>query len=343
MKRWIIYIYGVSCHLLFFLTFAYLLGFVGNFFVPRTIDSPPAKSPATALAIDLLLITAFALQHSVMARPGFKRIWTRVIPHPAERSTYVLASCLVTMGLVWQWQAVDLVIWDVQHQVARGLLWGLFATGWFLVPAVSMMIDHFDLFGTRQAWLFLRAREYTHLPFRTPSLYKRIRHPLYVGWGIAFWSTPTMTLGHLVCAAAMTTYMALAVRWEERDLVDHFGRQYEEYRRRVPKFVPLLSRTVSTAGARALEGSILSTGSILDDERQIQTCDTEDLGQGYRDVAQPQVPSNGLHPILERGEFSQRTAGDPLNLAQIDREFHARAQGESACQGVPTVRLEPLS
>jgi protein-S-isoprenylcysteine O-methyltransferase Ste14 len=249
MKRWIFCIYGVFCHLLFFATFAYLLGFVGNVLVPKSIDSSPSGSVTTALAIDLLLITAFALQHSIMARPAFKRVWTRVIPQPIERSTYVLASCIVTALLIWQWQAVDVVIWDVQQPVARMLLWGLFATGWLLVPAVSLMIDHFDLFGTRQVWLYLRGRDYTHQPFRTPLLYNRIRHPLYVGWATAFWASPTMTLGHLIFAAAMTAYMVLAVWFEERDLVDHFGRQYEDYRRRVPMFLPRLSRSGPTAGA----------------------------------------------------------------------------------------------
>jgi protein-S-isoprenylcysteine O-methyltransferase Ste14 len=247
MRR-IFYAYGVACYLLFFATFAYLLGFVGNVLVPKSIDSAPSGSVAAAVAIDLTLIAAFALQHSVMARPAFKRIWTRVVPQPIERSTYVLASCIVTAALIWGWRSVDIVVWDVRHPVARGLLWGLFATGWALIPAVSLMIDHFDLFGTRQVWLYLRGREYTHLPFRTPMLYNRIRHPLYVGWATAFWAAPTMTLGHLLFAAAMTTYMALAVWFEERDLVDHFGPEYEDYRRRVPMFVPRLSRGGPAAG-----------------------------------------------------------------------------------------------
>jgi protein-S-isoprenylcysteine O-methyltransferase Ste14 len=224
VKRRIFYVYGVACHLLFFATFAYLLGFVGNVLVPKSIDSAPSGSVAAAVGIDLLLIAAFALQHSVMARPAFKRVWTRVVPQPIERSTYVLASCIVTVVLIWLWRPIDVVVWDVRQPVARGLLWGLFATGWALVPAVSLMIDHFDLFGTRQVSLYLRGREYTHQPFRTPMLYKRIRHPLYVGWATAFWAAPTMTVGHLLFAAAMTAYMALAVWFEERDLVDHFGR-----------------------------------------------------------------------------------------------------------------------
>jgi protein-S-isoprenylcysteine O-methyltransferase Ste14 len=256
MKRWLFTIYGVTCHLLFFATFAYLLGFVGNVLVPKSIDSSPSASVATAVAIDLLLIAAFALQHSIMARPAFKRIWARIIPQPIERSTYVLASCIVTIVLIWRWQAVNKVIWEVQHPVARSLLWGLFATGWLLVPLVSLMIDHFDLFGTRQVWLFLRGREYTHGPFRTPMLYQRIRHPLYVGWATAFWVTPTMTLGHLLFAAAMTSYMALAVRVEERDLVEHFGRQYEDYQRRVPMFVPRLSRERSDTAMAVVSQTI---------------------------------------------------------------------------------------
>ena len=254
MKRWTFTTYGVFCHLLFFATFAYLLGFVGNVLVPKGIDSPPSGPVAEAVTIDLLLIAAFGLQHSIMARPAFKRIWTRVIPRPIERSTYVLASCLVTALLIWQWRAVDLVIWDVRHPVARTMLWGLFASGWLLVPAVSMMIDHFDLLGTRQVWLHLRGREYTHLPFRTPMLYSRIRHPLYLGWGIAFWATPTMTLGHLLFAATMTAYMALAVIFEERDLVDHFGADYEEYRRRVPKILPRLSPSTPAAAPPPVAG-----------------------------------------------------------------------------------------
>src|SRR5262249_46664358 len=147
VKRWIFYTYGVACHLLFFATFGYLLGFVGNVLVPKSIDSSPPGSVASAVAINLLLIAAFGLQHSIMARPAFKRFWTRIIPEPIERSTYVLASCAVTFLLIWQWRTIDLVVWDVQHPVARPLLWGLFATGWLLVPAVSLMIDHFDLFG----------------------------------------------------------------------------------------------------------------------------------------------------------------------------------------------------
>jgi len=238
MKRWLFFTYGVTCHLLFLGTFAYMAGFVGNFLVPKTIDSAVPGPVSTAIVINLQLLLLFAAQHSIMARPAFKRLWTRIIPEPIERSTYVLLSCVVTFLLMWQWRGIDTVVWDVQQPVLRGLLWGLFVTGWLLVPLVSLMISHFDLFGTRQVWLHLRGRGYESLRFRTPALYKHVRHPLYIGWGIAFWATPTMTAGHLLFAFVLSVYMGLAAIVEERDLIAHFGRQYEEYRRRVPMFIP---------------------------------------------------------------------------------------------------------
>jgi len=244
MKRTAFFVYGVTGHLLFLATYAWLAGFVGNILVPRSIDSPASNSVPLAVAIDLGLIALFGLQHSIMARPAFKRVWTRIVPQPIERSTYVFAANAVTMLLMWQWSAIDLVVWDVRHPVGRWLLFGLFAVGGLMVPAVSLMINHFDLFGTRQVWLYLRGREYTPLPFRTPLLYSRVRHPLYVGLAILFWATPTMTAGHLLFAAGMTAYMMLAVVFEERDLIAYFGHQYVEYRRRVPMFVPWRSATL---------------------------------------------------------------------------------------------------
>jgi protein-S-isoprenylcysteine O-methyltransferase Ste14 len=238
MRHWSFFIYGLFCHLLFLLTFAYMAGFVGNLLLPKSIDTMSAVSTHGAVLIDVALIAMFGLQHSIMARPGFKTVWTRVVPQSIERSTYVLASCLVSFLLMWQWRAIDAVIWDVQNPVGHSLLWGLFATGWLLVPGVSLMINHFDLFGTRQVWLFLCGRPYTPLPFRTPLLYSRMRHPLYVGWALAFWATPTMTLGHLLFAGAFTLYMAIAARIEERDLVGYYGNTYRSYQRRVPMFIP---------------------------------------------------------------------------------------------------------
>lgn len=240
MKRASFFAYGVACHLLFLATFAYMAAFVGGLPVPKTIDTPSGEPLALAIGINLLLLSMFAVQHSVMARPGFKRVWTRLVPEPIERSTYVLISCLVTIVLMWQWRGIDAIVWDAQSGVARGVLWTLFAAGWLMVPAVSLLINHFDLFGTRQVWLYLRGQEYTPLPFRTPLLYKRVRHPLYVGWAIAFWATPTMTVGHLLFAATLTVYMAAAAVIEERDLIGFHGSAYEAYRRRVPMFVPWL-------------------------------------------------------------------------------------------------------
>jgi protein-S-isoprenylcysteine O-methyltransferase Ste14 len=245
VRRWSFFTYGVFCHLLFLATFAYMAGFVGNFLVPKTIDSAPADGFGPA-GVDLLLIGLFGLQHSIMARPWFKRLWTRLVPQATERSTYVLISCLVTFLLMWQWRGLDAVVWDVEQPVARGLLWGLFAAGWLLIPATSLMIDHFDLFGTRQVWLYLRRRPYTTLPFRTPWLYNRVRHPLYVGWTLALWATPTMTLGHLLFAGALTLYMAVAALFEERDLVGHYGDTYRAYQQRVPMFIPRVAPSSKT-------------------------------------------------------------------------------------------------
>lgn len=237
MQRSTFFLYGLFCYLLFFATYAYMAGFVGNFLVPKSIDSAPAPT-LLAITINFSLISLFALQHSVMARPWFKQIWTQLIPQAIERSTYVLFSCIVTILLMWQWRGLGTIVWNIQHPLARNLLWILFAAGWLMVPTVSLMINHSDLFGIRQVWLYMRGRPYTSLPFRTPYFYNHIRHPLYVGFALAFWATPTMTLGHLFFAATLTLYMAIAVPLEERDLITHFGEAYRAYKRRVPKFIP---------------------------------------------------------------------------------------------------------
>jgi len=256
MKRIAFFLYGALGHLGFLATYAVLAAFVGNLWAGISMDSRPAEPMPWAIAIDLGLIALFGLQHSIMARPAFKRVWTKIVPPPIERSTYVYASCAVTLLFIWQWRSIDLVIWNVENPIGRGLIYGLFATGWLLVPVISLMINHFDLFGTRQVWLHLQGKEYEPLPFRTPYLYAHVRHPLYIGWAIAFWATPTMTLGHWLFAAGMTAYMLLAVIFEERDLIAHFGRQYEQYREQVPMFVPGL------AGPRSPELSAVSTPAL---------------------------------------------------------------------------------
>lgn len=239
MRRGIFFVYGLVCYFLFLAVYAWLAGFVGNFGVPKSIDSAPSNT-LTAAVIDIGLVLLFGLQHSIMARPWFKAYWTRVVPQPIERATYLLSSFFALALLMWLWQGLDMVIWDVKDPMARGLMWGLFAVGWFGVPLVTLMISHFDLFGLRQIWLHWQGKEYSSLPFRTPYFYARMRHPLYVAWTIAFWATPTMTLGHVLFAITMTLYMGIAVIFEERDLVGHFGEAYRDYRRRVPMFMPNL-------------------------------------------------------------------------------------------------------
>ncbi len=260
MKRWLFFIYGVGCHLLFLGTFAYMAGFVGNLLVPKSIDSLSNGTQGSEIFINLALLGLFAVQHSIMARPAFKRIWTRVIPAPIERSTYVLLSCLITIFVMWQWRAMPTVVWDIQNFGLRSLMWVLFVCGWLLIPAVSLLIDHFDLFGTRQVWLYLKQRPYESLPFRVPLFYKYVRHPLYIGWGIAFWATPTMTIGHLLFASVLTGYMMLAAVVEELDLISHFGPQYETYRRHVPMFLPRLK----PAAAETFEQAGISSSLVHD-------------------------------------------------------------------------------
>jgi protein-S-isoprenylcysteine O-methyltransferase Ste14 len=226
MKRWLFLVYGLAMYVMFLGVYAYFAGFVGNLVVPASIDSPVTRAVATAIPLNLLLVGIFAMQHSVMARPAFKRWWTRIIPQPIERSTYLLASNLATILLIWQWRPIDSVLWDVQSPGGRTMLWGLFAIGWLSVPAVTLLLNHFDLFGLRQVWLHFQGRRYTSLPFRVPLAYAHVRHPLYLAWALAFWATPTMTFGHLLFAASLTTYMALAAIVEESDLVAHFGERY---------------------------------------------------------------------------------------------------------------------
>ena len=238
MKRIAFFVYGVVSYLLFFAVFLYLAGFVGNFAVPIRIDAPDAGFSWRALGGNALLIALFALQHSVMARPAFKARWTRLVPQEIERSTYVMLTNAVLVLLVLFWTPLGPTVWHVEDPVGRALLWALFGLGWAMVPVVSLLIHHFDLFGLRQVWLALRERAYTHLPFRTPGVYRFVRHPLYVAWILAFWATPTMSTGHLLFAGLMTAYILLAIPLEERDLVALHGERYRAYRREVPALVP---------------------------------------------------------------------------------------------------------
>ena len=233
------FIYGVLCYLIFFGTFLYAIGFIGDIGVPKSIDSGRTAPLSEALMINAALLTLFAVQHSTMARPWFKKMWTRVIPQQVERSTYVLLSSLALILLFAMWQPIGGVIWKVQQPALRAVLYGVFATGFLVVLVSTFLINHFDLFGLRQVYLYLRGKKYTQLRFGTPILYRHVRHPLYLGWLLAFWATPTMTIAHLVFAIATTIYIFMAIQLEEKDLIDAYGDDYKRYKQQVPMIVPV--------------------------------------------------------------------------------------------------------
>lgn len=244
MKRSLILLYGVACYAVFFATFLYAIGFIGNLWVPKAMDSARSTSVGAAVLIDLGLLALFALQHSVMARPAFKRAWTKVIPESAERSTYTLLSSLALILLFWAWRPIGGVVWNMENEAARTALYALYAFGWALLLYTTFLLNHFDLFGLRQVWLQFRGRPYTPLPFKTPALYRWVRHPLYVGWLTIFWAAPTMTVTHLLFALMTTAYILIAIQLEERDLVAALP-EYADYRKRVPMLVPGTKRRES--------------------------------------------------------------------------------------------------
>ena len=241
-KRIAFFIYGSISYVIFLGTFLYAIGFIGNFGVPATLDGAPARPFWVAFLIDAGLLTLFAVQHSVMARKWFKDWWTSIVPKPLERSTYVLFSSIALILLFWQWQPLGGVVWSVEDPFGQIVLRVLFGFGWALVLVSTFLINHFDLFGLRQVWLYLLGRPYTTLHFGTPGPYKLVRHPLYVGWLFAFWSTPTMTAAHLLFSVATTAYILIAIQLEERDLIREHGDSYEAYRRSVPMLIPFTRR-----------------------------------------------------------------------------------------------------
>lgn len=238
MNRFLTISYGVASYAISFVAFLYAIGFVGNIWVPRSIDAGIAAPVGEAILVNVLLLGLFAVQHSVMARPVFKRWWTRFVPQPVERSTYVLLTSLALSVLYWQWRTMSAVIWDVTSPAGRFVLETLFWLGWASVLAATFMINHFDLFGLRQVYLAWRGKPYTDLAFRASLLYRLVRHPMMLGFIVAFWAAPKMTAGHLLFATVTTAYILIAVQLEEHDLVTMLGDQYREYRHRVPMLLP---------------------------------------------------------------------------------------------------------
>jgi len=232
-------LYGIFCYLVFLASFLYAIAFLGDFGVPRTIDSGLQGSIGRALAINAGLLALFALQHSIMARSWFKRAWTRIVPPAAERSTYVLLSSLALILLFWQWRPIGGSVWQVDNELGSMAIYWVYAAGWILLLLATFLINHFDLFGLRQVYLRFRGQEYTGLAFRTPGLYRVVRHPIYLSWLCIFWATPRMTVAHLVFALATTAYILIAIQLEERDLIRAYGEAYRRYKRQVPSLLPV--------------------------------------------------------------------------------------------------------
>lgn len=254
MKKSFFLLYGVIAYIIFFATFCYAVGFVSALVVPKHIDSVPDAPLGYALLVNAGLLMLFALQHSVMARPAFKRWWTKFIPEPIERSTYVLLASLCLLVLFYFWQPLGGVIWAVESESARVALQALCLFGFGIVLVSTFLINHFDLFGLRQVWMYFQGKPYQPLPFRTPLFYRFVRHPLYMGFIIAFWAAPVMTGAHLFFAIMTTGYILTAIRFEENDLVRHFGEKYIEYKRSAPMLIPFTKR------ARKVEKESMAEG-----------------------------------------------------------------------------------
>jgi methanethiol S-methyltransferase len=239
MTRLLYLAFSVVSYAIFFATFLYLIAFVGNIYGPRTVDSGGGgNGDLASWLVNIALIALFGIQHSVMARQGFKAAWTRVVPKPIERSVYVLMASVALWVLFHFWQPIAGDIWRIQNPIGVAIAWALFGAGWLIVLLSTFLINHFELFGLQQTWLHMRKSEAAAPKFRTPFFYRLVRHPLYSGFFLAFWATPHMTAGHLLLALGMSVYMLIAIAYEERDLVGHFGEEYEEYRRTVGMLMP---------------------------------------------------------------------------------------------------------
>ena len=246
MKRLAALSYGVFCYLMFLGVFLYAIGFVGDFAVPKSLDSSPQTVWPFAVLVNLALLGVFALQHSGMARPTFKRWLTKIVPEPFERATYVLFSNLAMILLFWFWQPLGGQIWQVENSAVAIIIYMMYAAGWATVLYTTCLLNHFELFGLRQVWLFFQRKPYQPLPFGEPSLYRHVRHPLYVGWLMVMWFTPSMTISHLFFAVGCTGYILIAIQLEERNLVDDLP-GYAEYRTRVPMLIPVFRSDLSSS------------------------------------------------------------------------------------------------
>jgi len=245
MSKVLEFIYGIVCYVVFLLSFIYAIGFMGNMVVPKSIDSGFVSSTAQSLIVNLILLGLFAVQHTIMARPRFKQWWTKSIPIQIERSTFVLIASLLLFLLYWQWRPMTTLIWSVEHSVIKAVLLALFWIGWATVLISTFMIDHFDLFGLRQVYLHLRSQEYHHAKLMTTGMYKYVRHPIMLGFIVAFWATPYMTSGHLLFAIATTAYIIIGIQFEEHDLKHFLGKDYEDYRRRVSMLIPWREKRIT--------------------------------------------------------------------------------------------------
>lgn len=246
LRRLLVLFYGGFAYVAFLVTFAYAIGFVGNLVVPRSIDSPATEPFLPSLLVNLALLGLFAVQHSVMARPSFKRQWTRIVSPAIERSTFVLAASAALALMFWQWRPLGGVVWDVGNPAVRAALVAICAGGWLTVFVATLLIDHFELFGLRQVWSHFRGRAHQPPRFGTPGFYRFVRHPLYVGFLLAFWATPVMTVAHLVFAMATTGYILVAIQLEERNLMEAHP-EYAQYRRHVPMLLPRFGRPRAAA------------------------------------------------------------------------------------------------